>query len=411
MPVRIIIAFWAITLLLAPQAAAVDSNCLSCHREMEDTDGPSHLFTRDVHFQNDLSCHDCHGGDPTLDDMDDVRESRGYRGVPGHLEVPDFCGRCHADPQYMGEHNPALPTDQIAKYKTSTHGRLLFGERDQKVANCVSCHSVHDIGDAKMPHSTTHPKNIPATCGKCHADADYMAAYGINTDQLAEYTASVHGRALLEAGDLGAPACNDCHGNHGASPPGVASLSAVCGNCHALQMDLFNNSPHRDAFAANEFPMCETCHGNHAINLPSDRLVGTDDEALCSECHSADDGTAGFPTAAGISSRLAALVSAHDDAARELDDARQRGMMTADEEFRLKEVAQYLIQTRTLVHAFDSMIVAEEADKGIALAATVKANASGLIEEYYFRRKGLGLATLFITILALALYLKIRRLD
>ncbi|MFQ6007826.1 MAG: hypothetical protein ACE5K8_02640, partial [Candidatus Zixiibacteriota bacterium] len=185
------------------------------------------------------------GGDPSLEDMDEVREVKNYRGVPSYLEVPAFCARCHSNPAYMHEYNPALPVDQLDKYKTSVHGKRLFGYRDTKVANCVSCHGVHDIGDARMPHSSTHPLNIVKTCSKCHADKAYMADYDIPTNQVVEYMQSVHGVALLERKDLGAPACNDCHGNHGAAPPGVSSLSAVCGNCHALEAELFNSSPQR----------------------------------------------------------------------------------------------------------------------------------------------------------------------
>jgi formate dehydrogenase gamma subunit len=37
------------------------------------------------------------------------------------------------------------------------------------VANCGSCHGVHDILPPSDPRSTVNPKNLPTTCGKCHA--------------------------------------------------------------------------------------------------------------------------------------------------------------------------------------------------------------------------------------------------
>ncbi|RME27390.1 MAG: hypothetical protein D6800_05135, partial [Candidatus Zixiibacteriota bacterium] len=280
-------------LAFATVAAAAENNCLTCHQDFEDDTGPSHLISRDIHFQKGLGCTGCHGGDPTLDDMDDVRASRGYRGVPNHLEVPQFCARCHSNPAYMHEHNPRLATDQLAKYKTSVHGKRLFGKKDTKVANCISCHSVHQIADEKLPHSSTYPLNLPFTCGKCHADSAYMAPYGIPTDQLAKFKESVHGKALLEKKDLGAPACNDCHGNHGAAPPGVNSLAAVCGTCHAIEADLFTHSPHKTAFEENDYPMCETCHGNHGIQKPSEKMLGSAEPAVCANCHEPGDGTAG----------------------------------------------------------------------------------------------------------------------
>ena len=405
----LIVAFLALP--AAPALAQDDNNCLLCHQSFEGDDGPSHRFSRDIHFQHSILCHECHGGDPALDDMDEVRESDNWRGVPSHGEVPNFCARCHSDPSYMHEHNPGLPTDQLAKYKTSVHGQLLLEEGDSNVANCVSCHSSHQIGTAKMPHSSTHPQNIPDMCGSCHANEDHMSGYGIPTDQVSDYKQSVHGEALLVDGDLAAPACNDCHGNHGASPPGVGSLSAVCGTCHAFQMDLFNKSPHGAAFADYGFPMCEACHGNHKITSPTDDWVGTADPAVCTECHSEDDGTRAFQVAAGISHTLDSLVSQRTLARQKLAKASDLGMMTSELEFTLKDVTQNLIETRTMVHSFSLEKVQEEANDGFAKAEEVRQQAAGLIDEYYFRRKGLGLATLFITILAVTLWLKIRRLD
>ena len=396
--------------LLGTSVDAAESNCLTCHRDFEEDNGPSHKIARDIHFQKGLSCSDCHGGDPTLEDMDDVRESSGYRGVPSYKEIPEFCASCHSDAGYMHDHNPSLPTDQLQKYKTSVHGKRLLGEGDTRVANCVSCHSVHEIGSANMPHSSTYPLNLPYTCGRCHADPEHMAGYGIGTNQLADYLESVHGKALIERQDLGAPACNDCHGNHGAAPPGLSSLSAVCGNCHALEAELYNSSPHKTAFEENDFPMCETCHSNHKIIKPADVMVGSGEKALCSECHSKGDGTKGIETAEGISKAIAKLVSAHQEAGASLNLAIEKGMRTTDEEFRLKEVNQLLIQTRTLVHSYNLDSVLPKAEAGIQKADTVKNNSAMLVDEYYFRRKGLGIATLFITLMAVALWLKIRRI-
>ncbi|NOY89127.1 MAG: hypothetical protein GXO93_07040 [FCB group bacterium] len=390
---------------------AATSNCLTCHREFEDKSGPSYKITQDIHFQKGLGCVDCHGGDATLDDMDAVRAQKNWRGVPNHLQVPEFCARCHSNAKYMHNHNPMLPTDQLEKYKTSVHGKRLFRKKDMKVANCISCHTVHEINNAKAPHSSTYPLNVPFTCGKCHANAKYMKGYNIPTDQLEDFKQSVHGQALLVKKDLGAPACNSCHGNHGAAPPGVQSLAAVCGNCHAIEADLFDNSPHKVAFEENDYPMCETCHSNHKIVKPNDSFVGDKKPALCVECHSYDDGTNGLATAKAISRALSELVATQAQAKKVLDNAALKGMMTTDEEFRLNEVNQVLIHARSLVHTINADSVVAEAEKGIKKADTVKINASALIGEYYFRRKGLALATLFITILAIALYIKIKRVD
>lgn len=390
---------------------AQEDNCLTCHQDFEDDDGPSHLIARDIHFQKGLGCADCHGGDPSLDDMDEVRESRGWRGVPTYLEGPDFCARCHSDANYMHEHNPSLPTDQLTKYKTSLHGQRLFNNKDTNVANCISCHGSHQISNARTPHSNTHPLNLPQTCANCHADTAHMAGYNIPTDQFEKYSASVHGQALFERGDLGAPVCNDCHGNHGAAPPGLTSVSHVCGSCHAIEAELFDASPHRIAFEENDFPMCETCHSNHLIEKPFDQMVGAKEPSLCVNCHEDGDGTKGLAIAAAMSLAVEKLTNAHNEARIALDEAIAKGMMTTDEEFRFKEVQQALIATRTQVHAFALDTILTMADDGYNKAMEVRANSATLIDEYFFRRKGLGLATLFITLVVVTLWAYIRRLE
>jgi hypothetical protein len=403
---------WSVTLLSVQFSSAQPvNNCISCHMEAEDDSGPAHLFKQDIHAQNSISCFDCHGGDPALDDMDAVRKSKGFRGAPKHLDIPTFCARCHADARYMHEHNPSLPTDQYDKYLTSTHGTRLTEKKDVKVATCVSCHTAHQIGNAKMPYSSTYPRNIPATCGHCHADASYMKEYGIPTDQLELYKRSVHGNALLVNGDLGAPACNGCHGNHGAAPPGVKSLDAVCGMCHAIEAKLFDGSPHRPAFEEQGLPLCMTCHSNHEIVKPSDAFIGFDTTQICGRCHSIDDQSKATGDIQKISTALGKLAATYDSASFKLREAGAKGMLITDEEFALKEVDQIKVQARSSIHAFAADSLVPKAEDGIKKAERVRTNGAGLIDEYYFRRWGLGIASIFITLLALLLYFKIRSLK
>ncbi len=399
-------------LIFVPSAVAQSNNCLTCHTDWEEGElAPSHLIEKDIHFKAGLGCADCHGGDPALDDMDDVRNSRGYQGIPGAAEIPNFCGRCHSDPTYMIKHNPSLPTDQLDKYKTSVHGQRLLKRGDTKVANCVSCHSVHDIEAPQIPTSTVYAINLPHTCAKCHSDSNYMASYPIPTDQFDKYARSVHGIALLENKDIGAPACNDCHGNHGAIPPGISSISAVCGMCHSLIADQFAGSPHKKAFDENDIPECEICHSNHLVEKPQLYWVGTSDSALCVDCHDAEDGTIGLVTADSINSTITHLYGAYREALSATDAADEKGMMVTDLRFGLKEIKQSIIKSQTAVHSFSAAEVSKSALPGIESAKKIQKASLGKIDDYYFRRKGLGIATLIISILALALYLKIRSIE
>lgn len=400
-----------LTIFLIPFPSSAD-NCYDCHSEWEEeTDSPSALIKADVHFRAGLGCSDCHGGDPELDDMDDVRRRRNYRGVPEPQEIPGFCASCHSDPAYMIKHNPSLPTDQYDKYKTSVHGERLLIKGDAKMANCVSCHSVHDIESPQIPTSTVYALNLPGTCAGCHADPEYMAGYGIPTSQFDDYVRSVHGNALLVRKDIGAPACNDCHGNHGATPPGVTSISAVCGLCHALIADEFAKSPHKEAFDSQGYPECEGCHSNHYVEKPSINWVSTSDSSVCITCHAPDDGTIGLSTAEKIHDGLAELYDVYEKAEAKTDEADLKGMLVTDLQFTLKEIKQAVIKTKTAVHSFDAEEVLETAQPGVEKSEQVFQAAVAKIDEYYFRRKGLGIATLIITILVIALYFRIRSIE
>jgi len=344
------------------------------------------------------TCHGAHGILPAADPASPVSP----------LHVVATCASCHSNAKYIRQYNPSLPVDQLEKYRTSVHGtRNAAG--DARAAECVSCHGNHGILPARDVRSKVYPTNIPGTCAACHANAALMASYGIPTDQYDKYVKSVHGVALLVKKDLGAPACNNCHGNHGAVPPGVESISQVCGTCHALNADLFARSPHKSAFDAGGLPECETCHGKHDIAPATAAMLGVGEGALCTRCHS--DGDPGYLAAAAMK-RLADSLAAADSTAHALvEEAEQKGMEIAEAKFHLRDARQAALEARTTVHAFDGPRFAAVVTKGLTVTAAVTDEASKAVAEYYFRRIGLGVATLIITLLAVSLYLFIRRLE
>jgi cytochrome b subunit of formate dehydrogenase len=63
-----------------------------------------------------------------------------------------------------------MPVDRLVSFDASYHG-LAAQAGSQTVANCASCHGVHNILPSSDPKSTINPKNLPATCGKCHPGA------------------------------------------------------------------------------------------------------------------------------------------------------------------------------------------------------------------------------------------------
>jgi glutaredoxin len=388
-------------------------SCVACHLEIGDEmAAPVTGMQDDVHARQGLSCADCHGGDPTAGFDGDLEAamapSKGYIGVPKRGEIPQFCARCHSDPDYMHRFNPRVATDQLQNYLTSRHGKLLL-QGDEKVATCTDCHGVHGIRDAHDARSAVYPTNIPATCGHCHADAEYMKSYGIATDQIEGYRRSVHGVALLEKGDQAAPACNDCHGNHGANPPGAPSVAFVCGQCHLSNSELFFASPHRAAFMELQLPECETCHGNHDIQHPTEAMIGDEETSICTDCHEAD--SKGLLTAAVIRNKIEALKANIQLADSLVSRAERAGMQVSEAKFNLNDADDALIKSRTLVHAFSVEKISETTEAGITLTNVAIEAGRAALAEVQFRRKGLAVSLVLIFLLAGGLYLKIKEID
>ena len=349
------------------------------------------------------ACTNCHGAHGILKKVDPASSVNA-------LNLPKTCAKCHSDARYMRTYNPALPIDQYDKYRMSVHGKRNISG-DSKAAECANCHGSHGILSAKDVRSSVYPTNIPATCGVCHSDAQYMRGYGIPSDQLEKFTRSVHGVALLQKKDLGAPACNKCHGNHGATPPGVESISKVCGTCHALNADLFSKSPHKKAFDQKNLPECETCHGNHDIIVATNKLLGVTQDAVCSRCHGESQNPKGYAAAKNMRALIDTLESQEQAAIALVAEAEQKGMEISEAKFKLRDAHQARLESRTMVHSFNEERFKEVVDKGLGVTAVVREEATAALDEYIYRRLGLGLATLAITILVVSLYLYIRKIE
>jgi predicted CXXCH cytochrome family protein len=390
-------------------SAQKKDSCLSCHSSLEARlSEPVNLFEHDIHRARGLSCNDCHGGDPTLDDKNASKDPlKGYIGKPGIRDIPAFCGKCHSDPILMRKFNPSLRVDQVQEYFTSVHGeRLRAG--DQKVATCVSCHNVHGIRSPGDALSSVYPMNVAETCAKCHSDAARMQDYKIPHDQYNKYKASVHAKALYEKQDLSAPTCNDCHGNHGAVPPGITSVANVCGQCHTRQSTLFQNSPHKAAFEKRQIAECLVCHSNHDIMPPSTKMVGTGEGSVCISCHTADNG---FAVAGRIRARMDELQNRIHHAKEILERAERAGMEVSRPTFELRDAVDNLTQARVLVHTVSLDEIESAVVPGMEVAAKSYEAGEAAFVELNFRRSGLIVSLVFILFLALLVYLKIRQLE
>jgi predicted CXXCH cytochrome family protein len=306
---------------------------------------------------------------------------------------------------------PKQRVDQAAEYATSVHGKQLAAGH-ANVATCASCHGPHGIrlvSDAKSP---VFPTKVAATCAACHADPRHMAEYkladgtALPTSQFADYQKSVHYAALTKGNDLSAPTCNDCHGNHGAAPPGVGAVTNVCGTCHAVFATKFQTSVHAQIFDKG----CVECHGNHAVLKPSDDMLGSSGHAICATCHSgADDkgavaadrmrsGLEGLKLGIGRSGELIARVG-------------NAGIEVSNQELALTEARSRLTLARAEMHAANPPAVEAIIAEGTTMLAGVDRAGQNGVAELRFRRRGLAISLGAILLLVVALALKIRQID
>ncbi len=347
---------------LASSALAGEEGCTVCH-------GKEHVdLSKSIHRSADVSCTTCHGGDPSAVESKDAAHAaaKGFRGKITRQAVAESCGGCHSEVQRMRPFG--LRTDSLAEYRTSHHGKAVLEKGDSEAATCTDCHGVHDVRRVKDPLSPAARGNVPATCGKCHADAELMKRHKIVTNAPADFAGSVHGIRLAR-GEPGVPTCADCHDAHAATPPGATEVADVCGHCHGETRDRFRESPHFAASKRGSMQQCVTCHGNHAVKRPGFELFDAkEDESAdgrggtrCLTCHDpAKPEDKGAQTAVALGRGLREAEAALKDAAARVDAVEADGFHVEDERESLDKARRGLVRAVPLTHTVDRARVEAE---------------------------------------------------
>jgi hypothetical protein len=397
-------------LTAASVQAQTKNSCLDCHSGLPEPLGVTEeKFAQDVHAQRGLTCASCHGGDPTSDDPDKAMSRKaGWKGKIDRRQIPQLCGSCHSDPAYIRQFNPSLRTDQLSQYHSSVHGKRL-ASGDSKVAVCTDCHGVHDLKAPSDPRSRVNPMNVAHTCAHCHADPDYMKGYSIPTDQFSKYGTSVHHDALALRGDMSAPTCTTCHGNHGAAPPGVDRVQNVCATCHVFQAQMYDKSSHKAVFEEASLPGCAVCHGNHGIQHPTDANLGTGAQAVCTRCHLLGDSC--DQARAGLLNDLGRLDEAIKTADHVLSVAESSGMEVSEARLAQGQARDSLTKARVTIHSFRKELVDQDIQAGLMLTAKDLEAGRKAMSERNYRRLGLGASLLAIAVILIGLRLHLKRIE
>ncbi len=375
------------------------TQCTVCHSELRSD------YLENRHAEAGVTCVQCHGGNAqTLDEDAAHAANAGFRGTPSRADEPALCAGCHADPSRMRPYG--LPTDQFAAYLTSRHGQQ-WQDGNTDVAVCSDCHTAHRVRPAFDYRSPVNPLNVPATCGQCHEDRERMAPYNLPTDQVEAFESGVHGRALLEAGNVKAPSCADCHGSHGTAPPGVEDVVDVCGTCHGRTRAYFNEGPHRTAMVEQGMAECTSCHRHHEIkSVELEATVGTLFETACTDCHAS--GSKAVTRGQTLKTLLQGASDALGRAEASLEQARAAGHNVAPFSSRLTEARAYLVQALPVQHSLDVNRVEDLTRRARSVAESVQGEAHGLLSAQRNRLVGLSLVWVFLA-LALVIALLYRR--
>lgn len=385
--------------------------CIDCHVALDDPriSPPAKLFADDVHAKAGFTCVFCHGGDARQEDQEKAHDpAKGFLGKPRPQQIPELCGKCHSDPALMKQYDPSERVDQLSEYRSSGHGKAL-AKGDTTVAECASCHGAHGIQPIKDSRSPVSPTKIAQTCNRCHGDAKLMAAHELPSDVYEKWSRSVHYAARVGKGDLSAPTCNSCHGNHGAAPPQVDSVANVCGTCHVTFADQFKLSPHWEPFKELGLPGCVACHENHEIVKPSEAFLAAGDQSKCSSCH--EEGSAGARAAAAMHADLVGLDGQIRNATRLVDRAEEAGMEVSRARFDLVAATNALTKARSEVHLFRASAVHTAVAEGRTVAQKAASGGEARLKERDFRRRGLFVSLGLIVLSMAALIVWIRDRD
>jgi hypothetical protein len=142
----------------------IAETCGMCHADVKDQYASSiHGTALQAGVTASATCTDCHGEHNILSPSDP-------RSPVAPVNVSHrVCEPCHASLKLTEKYG--LDSDRFQSFNDSYHG-LAVRAGQVSVANCASCHGVHDIKPSTDSTSRIHPANLAATCGSCHPGAN-----------------------------------------------------------------------------------------------------------------------------------------------------------------------------------------------------------------------------------------------
>lgn len=251
---------------LAQYRARLSAICRACHTPEQLAGRPVHAGLLRKEAGGEVAiCTECH----------DAHAAAAVTGGKSFASEKQYCMSCH---QYAlslacrnGDKIP-LKVD-IAALETNAHAQI----------RCSDCHYGFS--------SEEHPKRAfrsrrdytiasSESCRRCHFDK-----YTKTLD-------SVH-YSILSRGNLSAPVCIDCHGDHGVARVshgvrGRMVTTQKCRRCHEAIYEVYARSVHGKALINEQnqdVPICIDCHTAHDIKNPLALDYHERIPQMCGNCH------------------------------------------------------------------------------------------------------------------------------
>ncbi len=148
----------------------IPKTCGACHEDaLAQYDISLHAQSLNAGNKDAPVCTDCHSEHDILKPENPAAPTHGFNVA---IEV---CSPCHASERLAKKYG--FRWRQVKSFSESYHGLALRGGKST-VANCGSCHGVHDILPSSDPRSRINPANLQETCGACHPNATENFARG-----------------------------------------------------------------------------------------------------------------------------------------------------------------------------------------------------------------------------------------
>lgn len=148
----------------------VPATCAKCHSQVAEEFGQSIHGQAIAHGNSQAPvCTDCHGIHSIKTHLDP------NSSVAAANLSQVTCARCHEGVRLAQEFG--VQGRRATTYLASYHG-LASKLGSQVVANCASCHGVHNILPSSDPRSTINRANLVGTCGQCHPGVTAKFALG-----------------------------------------------------------------------------------------------------------------------------------------------------------------------------------------------------------------------------------------